>query len=429
MSLYKYIAVDPQGMEMQGTLQVTDATEALKRVKEMGLFPTRIFPSAMPGGRSDFFAKGRSRKKAALLISISVPRRVKSNALMVFTRQLATLIQAGMPLIRGLKILQEQEESAALKRIIGELVTAIESGGQMSEAIAEHPRVFNSLYVNMVKAGEIGGALDIALLRLSEFLERASRIKGRIKAALFYPCAVISVAALVLTVLMIFVVPKFKEVFMGLGDGRPLPAFSRFVFGFSEAFSQHFLLICAGLALGLGTLSFLKTTSGGRMAFDRFKLRMPLLGPLFRKSAISRFSRTLGTLLGNGVPILQALTIVRQTAANRVVGDVIGQLHDDVQQGETMAPRLKASGVFPAIVAGMVDVGEQTGALPDMLLKVADTYDAEVESSTNALNSLLEPILIVFLAVIVGAIVIAMFLPILDLLNGGIDGPPRAGEN
>jgi type IV pilus assembly protein PilC len=426
MSLYKYMAVDPQGIEMEGTLQVADATEALKRVKEMGLFPTRIFPSVMPTQRGRFAARQDGRK-GTLLTSLTLPRRVKSPALVVFTRQLATLIEAGMPLLRGLKILREQEESAALKHVIGDLISSIENGGQLSEGMAEHPRTFNSLYVNMMKAGEIGGALDIALRRLSEFLEKADRIKGRIKAALFYPCAVLTVAVLILTVLMIYVIPKFKDVFAGLGEGRPLPPFTRFVFGISEAFSHHFLMLCAAAAFCFAVLSFLKTTAGGRSAFDRLKLRMPLLGPLFRKAAISRFSRTLGTLLANGVPVLQALTIVQQTAANRIVAKVIGQLHDDVQQGETMAPRLKASGVFPVIVAGMVDVGEQTGALPDMLLKVADTYDAEVENATNALNSLLEPVLIVFLAVIVGAIVVAMFLPILDLVNGGLDGV-RPGE-
>jgi type IV pilus assembly protein PilC len=225
-----------------------------------------------------------------------------------------------------------------------------------------------------------------------------------------------------MAILMCYVVPKFKEVFDGLMGGQQLPAFTRFVFGCSDAVKNHFFPVVAVLGLLAGAAWFALQTASGRKAFDYAKLQAPLLGPLFRKSAISRFSRTLGTLIGNGVPILQALNIVKETAGNAIVRRVVAQIHDDVKEGETMAPRLKASGVFPVMVAGMVDVGEQTGALPEMLMKVADNYDEEVDNATNAMNSLLEPILIVLLAVVVGSIVIAMFLPLIWIISHGVGG-------
>jgi type IV pilus assembly protein PilC len=423
MSNFTYIAVDPRGLELRGTLEVSDPKEALRRVKEMGLFPTRIFEGASQKRAWSRMNRGqRSAIGGRTRSVLTIGRRVKAGSLMVFTRQLATLIEAGMPLLRGLRILHEQEENPRLKEIIGELASRIEEGSQLAEAIATYPKVFNGLYLNMVKAGELGGALDVTLRRLADFLEKAARIKGKIKAALFYPAAVLVVSVVIMGILMEYVIPRFKEVFDGLLGGMALPAFTRFVFGCSDAVKHHafsVLVLVAGLT---GVAWFSLQTQFGRKSFDYAKLKMPLLGPLFRKSAISRFSRTLGTLIANGVPILQALNIVKETAGNLVVRNVVSQIHDAVKEGETMAPRLKASGVFPVMVAGMVDVGEQTGALPEMLLKVADNYDEEIDNAANAMNSLLEPILIVLLAVIVGSIVIAMFLPILHLISHGMGG-------
>jgi len=268
----------------------------------------------------------------------------------------------------------------------------------------------------------------LTLSRLAEFMEKARKIKGKIVAALFYPCAVLVVAAGILALLMVYIVPKFKLIFVDLLNGQPMPAFTVFVLGVSETIKNHILLVGTGM-LALWTLLLLSLrTEGGRWAFDRFKLAMPVVGPLFRKAAISRFARTLGTLVSSGVPILQALTIVKETAGNVVVGQVVSSVHDRVKEGDPIAPALKASPVFPAMVAGMVDVGEQTGALPEMLMKIADNYDGEVENAATALTSVLEPIMIVFLAVVVGSIVIAMFLPLVDIYTKGPFGAKGRGE-
>jgi type IV pilus assembly protein PilC len=402
-------------MESRGTLDVSDQSEALRRIKEMGLFPTKVLAAGKPRQRG---VPTQPRPKAAAgRRRLSMPvwgSGIRVATLTVFTRQLATLVEAGLPLLRGLRILEEQSESRPLRRIIGELALVIEGGSSFGEAVALHPRIFNRLYVNMVKAGELGGVLDVTLCRLADFMEKAQKIKGRVKAAMYYPCAVLGIAAIILTLLMTYVVPRFKEVFEGLLGGGRMPPFTLFVLRLSEGVKSHLLLgIVVATALGIAFLCGLRT-GWGRWAFDQLKLVMPLVGPVFRKAAISRFSRTLGTLLGSGVPILQALTIVKETAGNVVVGAVISDVHQQVKEGEPIAPSLKVSGVFPAMVAGMVDVGEQTGALPEMLLKIADTYDDEVDNSVSAMTSLLEPIMIVFLAVIVGSIVIALFLPLVS---------------
>ena len=343
--------------------------------------------------------------------------RVKASVLAIFTRQLATLIEAGMPLLRGLRILREQEESPAMRKILDNISDMIEGGGSLSEALAAHPKVFSGLYVNMVKAGELSGALEITLQRLAEFMEKAEKIRGKVKAAMFYPMSVMVVATGILTLLMVYIIPKFREVFDGFG--MPLPAFTRFVLALSNAMRADFLWILAGAGVVWLAFWLIGRTVSGRRFFDHVKLSLPVFGPVFKKLAISRFARTLGTLLCNGVPILQALNIVKETTGNVVVSRVIANVHDSVKEGETIAVPLKASGVFPAMVAGMVDIGEQTGALPNMLMKVADNYDDQVDNAVTSMTSLLEPIMLVFLAVVVGSIVLAMFWPIIILMNGG----------
>jgi type IV pilus assembly protein PilC len=415
MSNYAYVAVDPQGLESRGTLDVSDQSEALRRIKEMGLFPTKVL-AERPHCHLPALTRPRLRA-APSNFNLSLPgwgSGISHRTLTVFTRQLATLVEAGMPLLRGLRTLHEQAESRTLRRIIGQLFVTIESGGSFAEALAFQPRVFNRLYENMVKAGEISGALDVTLRRLADFMEKAQKIKGKVKAAMYYPCAVLCVAMAILTVLMTYVVPRFKDVLEGLLGGGQMPSFTMFILRISEAVKHHILLgpfIAAAIAV---VFVLALRTGWGRQAFDRLKLVMPLVGPLFRKVAISRFTRTLGTLLGSGVPILQALTIVKETAGNAVVGQVINDVHQRVKEGDPIAPGLRASTVFPAMVAGMVDVGEQTGALPEMLMKIADTYDDEVDNAVGAMTALLEPIMIVFLAVIVGSIVIALFLPLFN---------------
>lgn len=422
MSSYAYEAVDASGLKLQGSLDVTSQSEALRRIKEMGLFPTRVAER-----RSAPLSRPRSkpRKRPASTTIPVLGGRVKPRAITVFTRQLATLADAGMPLLRGLRILEQQETNRTLKRIIFEISEAIEGGSALSEALAVHPRVFNRLYINMVKAGELGGALELTLRRLAEFMEKAQKIKGKVKSAMYYPVAVMSVAVGILILMMLFIVPRFQQVFQGLLDGAALPAFTTFILRLSEIVRHNVLWAAIVVfAVGFGLAAGLRT-NWGRWVFDQFKLRMPILGSVFRQAAISRFARTLGTLLGSGVPVLQALTIVKETAANVVVGNVVARLHEGVKEGETITARLRSSNVFPPLVTGMVDVGEQTGALPDMLLKIADNCDEDVDNAVNSMTSLLEPILILFLAVVVGSIVIAMFLPILTIINHGVGTGPN----
>jgi type IV pilus assembly protein PilC len=342
---------------------------------------------------------------------------------------LATLVQAGLPLLRGLRVLQKQEKSANLKTILGDLSVAIEGGSTFSEALAQHPKVFNRLFVNMVKAGEIGGVLEVVLKRLSEFMEKAQKIKGKIIAAMFYPCAVMVVATAIMGVLMVVVIPKFKDIFEGtLGEGRSLPGFTSFVLGISAAVKDHIgrtLIEVLSVVIVFNVFIRLKF---GRRLWDKFKLVVPILGPVVSKVAISRFTRTLGTLVSSGVPILQALTIVKETSGNVIIGSAVGAVHESVKEGETITAPLEASGVFPPMVVSMVDVGEQTGALPEMLMKIADNYDEEVDNAVAAMTSLLEPIMIVCLAVVVGSIVIAMFLPLIDLMEHVGEDPNKGAE-
>jgi type IV pilus assembly protein PilC len=287
----------------------------------------------------------------------------------------------------------------------------------LSEALAAHPKVFSRLYVNMVKAGETGGILELVLRRQAEFMEKALKIKGKVRAAMFYPMAVMGVAAGILTLLLVFVIPRFQTVFEGLLNGKQMPAFTLAVLKISDVFKSHFLAVGMVLLALVVTFQFCIRTRPGRRWFDNLKLGLPVLGKVARNAALSRFARTFGTLLGSGVPILQALAIVKETTGNVVVGDVISGIHDSVKEGGTLTEPLKASRIFPAMIGGMVDVGEQTGALPDMLLKIADTCDEEVDNAVTAMTALLEPVMIVFLAVVVGSLVIAMFLPLIYIIQ------------
>ena len=427
MPKYNYVAMDAHGKESKGTLEVGSQNEAIGRVKEMGLFPTKIVEiekvrekgDKKPAAAGKAGAKGKG-KGLQMNLNIKIPGlsgRVKSKVLTTFTRQLATLVDAGLPLLRGLRVLEKQERNPTLKNIIGELALAIEGGSTFSEGLAQHPKVFNRLFVNMVKAGELGGVLEVVLNRLSEFMEKAQKIKGKVIAAMFYPIAVLIVATCILTVLMVYVIPKFKEVFAGMLDNAQLPAFTRLVLGISDTIKNHFVYTVCGLAIFVVIFLLLIKTKVGRRIWDKFKLKMPIIGPVVSKVAISRFTRTLGTLVSSGVPILQALTIVKETAGNVIVSNAVGAVHESVKEGETITAPLEASGVFPPMVISMVDVGEQTGALPEMLLKIADNYDEEVDNAVAAMTSLLEPIMIVFLAVIVGSIVIVMFLFLIEMMN------------
>ncbi len=410
MPKYSYVAMDSRGRETKGTLDVATQNEAITRVKEMGFFPTKIVEvdkekadkKVKGGAASKPAAKGAkgAKKGGGGNINIKIPGlsgRVKNKVLTTFTRQLATLVDAGLPLLRGLRVLEKQERNATLKGIIGELALAIEGGSTFSEGLAQHPKVFNRLFVNMVKA---------------------QKIKGKVVAAMFYPLAVMTVAVIIMGVLMVFVIPKFREVFSNLLEGKDLPAFTRLVLGISETIKNNILYTLATIAVLVGLFMWSIRTRVGRRLWDKFKLKMPVVGPVISKVAIARFTRTLGTLVSSGVPILQALNIVKETAGNVVIASAVSAVHDSVKEGETITAPLEASNVFPPMVISMVDVGEQTGALPEMLLKIADNYDDEVDNAVSAMTSLLEPIMIVFLAIVVGSIVIAMFLPLIALMSG-----------
>jgi type IV pilus assembly protein PilC len=337
---------------------------------------------------------------------------------MIFTRQLATLVDSGLPLLRSLNVLAKQERDKLMKNTINKLADSVQSGSTFSDALALHPRIFNNLYVNMVKAGEVGGVLELVLNRLSEFQEKAAKIKNKVIAAMVYPGIVMTMAVGIMTFLMIFIVPRFEAIFHDILGDKPLPPVTRFVIGVS-GFMKNDGLVLVGAVIVIVTLyKLIGRTRRGRLVIDNFKLRMPLFGNLNRKTAISRFARTLGTLVTSGVPILQALNITRETAGNAAIASAISHVHDSVKEGESIVQPMEASRVFPPMVVSMIDVGEETGKLPEMLLKIADVYDDEVDNAVVALTSALEPIMIVFLAVIVGTIVLALFTPLISIITG-----------
>jgi type IV pilus assembly protein PilC len=357
-------------------------------------------------------------KKTAISIPFLERKTVKGKTLMIFTRQLATLIDAGLPLLRGLTVLAKQEPDQVLRKVIVSLAEAVQGGGTFSESLAGHPQIFNKLYVNMVKAGELGGVLELVLLRLAEFQEKAQKIKNKVVSAMFYPAIVLVIAIAIMAFLLVFIVPKFQAIFDDMLGGKPLPALTTFVINSSNLVKNNVIAIIGIVIATVVIYKILSKTNKGAQVLDAFKLKAPLFGDLVRKSAISRFSRTLGTLVTSGVPILQALNITRETAGNRVIADAIMKVHDSVKEGESIVQPLEASGVFPPMVISMIDVGEETGQLPEMLLKIAEVYDDEVDNAVSGLTSLLEPIMIVFLALVVGTIVIALFLPLISIISG-----------
>ena len=424
MPRFNYIALDTRGQEATGLVEAPSSNAAISQLRQAGYFPTSVIEEAIssPDGKE-------ARQRAAKMAGVTKPRakkgivlfqrkKVKSKVMMIFTRQLATLIDSGLPLLRSLNVLTKQERDKVLKRTINKVADSVQSGSTFSDALALHPRIFNDLYVNMVKAGEVGGVLELVLNRLSEFQEKAAKIKNKVVAAMVYPGIVMTMAVGIMGFLLVFIVPKFETIFHDLLGDKPLPPVTRFVIAASDFLKNHGLIVL-GIVVAVVTLyKFIGRTRGGRFVIDSFKLRMPLFGNLNRKTAISRFARTLGTLVTSGVPILQALNITRETAGNSSIARAISQVHDSVKEGESIVQPLEASRVFPPMVISMVDVGEETGKLPEMLLKIADVYDDEVDNAVAAITSMLEPIMIVFLALIVGTIVLALFTPLISIITG-----------
>ena len=414
MPLFNYIAIDKEGKQKEGTLEVGSQNEAISRIKEMGYYPTQV--AEVKDTPEE--AKARKKKGKKGEISIAIPT-VSSKELCQFTRQLAVLIDAGLPLMRGMTTLQKSIKNAYFTGIIADIGDTIGAGSTFSEALAKHPKIFDKLFVNMVKAGEIGGVLEIALNRLAEFMEKSQKIKGKVKAAMFYPIAVLIVAVIIVGILMTYVIPKFKTIFADmLGPGETLPEFTLLVLKISDTIQHNAVAVVIGVIVAFIIFKLIiGKTKFGRYAWDLFKMKVPPLGGVVSKVAIARFSRTLGTLVSSGVPILQALNITKETAGNVIVANAVDRVYDAVKEGETITKPLEKSGVFPPMVVSMIDIGEETGALPEMLVRVADVYEEEVDNAVTAMTSLLEPIMIVFLAVIVGSIVIAMFLPLIKMMD------------
>jgi len=423
MPKFSYVAMDARGRETKGEIDADSQTAALSRIREKGLFPTSVVDAASAPAKGKKTSSGKGKpagKGGGMNIEIKLPgfmNRVKPKQLMIFTRQLATLIDAGLPLVRSLDVLEKQEKHPTLKAALREMADAIQSGSTFAEALAQHPKIYNKLYVNMAKAGEIGGVLDKVLLRLAEFMEKAQRIKSKVASAMVYPMVVMVMAIGILTFLMIFIIPKFKEIFTDLLEGQALPPLTEFVMSISTMMTTRLPYLVGGVVLIVILIKLMARTPKGAAILDRIKLKLPVFGVLISKTAIGRFARTLGTLMSSGVPVLQALNIVRDTSGNQVIANAVSQIHDAVKEGENMAPPIEATKIFPPMVISMVQVGEETGDLPEMLMKIADTYDEEVDNTVAGLTSIIEPILIVFLAVVVGTIVISLFLPLISIIG------------
>jgi len=348
-------------------------------------------------------------------INITIGTGIKTREVVIFTRQFATMINSGLPLVQSLTILAEQTENKFFRKVISQVLLDIQAGQTLADALRKHPKVFTELYVNMVAAGEAGGILDVILMRLAMFLEKNDALARKIKGAMVYPAVMLVVVVLCTTVLLWKVVPVFAGMFTGAGLALPLP--TRIVLAISN-FLQHFmwLVVLVVIAVVVGIRQYYKTDTG-KLQLDALMLKLPVLGNLLRKSAVSRFTRTLGTLVSSGVSILDGLQITARTAGNRVVHDAVMKSRASIAGGATISEPLKESGVFPPMVVQMINVGEQTGGLDEMLTKIADFYDDEVDAAVTALTSILEPIMIVVMVVVIGGIVVAMYLPMFDMIN------------
>ncbi len=426
MATFQYIAKDSSGQEKRGTVEAGDRSGAIAAVRAMGMMPTALgevksAAPAAPGKKKGPAAKPAAKSMGSKQINIKLPKflmgRVKPKDLTAFTRQLATLVNAGLPLMRCIEVLKKQRMAPAMMDCLNGISEGIAGGATFSESLTAYPKVFDNLYVNMVKAGEAGGVLEVGLQRLAEFAEKAQKIKNKVKGAMIYPSVVLFAAIGITAFLLVTVIPKFQQVFNDILGGQALPAITQFVMNLSDGVQHNGLQILMGFAAFVVLYKLFGKTKFGAYQLDKLRISVPVTGTLVKRTAISQFSRTLGTLLASGVPILQALVIVRDTTANRVVRNAIQTVHDAVKEGESMTDPLAASGVFPPMVVSMVQVGEETGALSDMLTRIANTYDDEVDNAVAGLTAAIEPALIIFLAVVVGTIVIAMFLPMIKIIS------------
>jgi type IV pilus assembly protein PilC len=419
MPTYAFEAMNSSGQEVKDEVDANSSEEAIAKIRQKGFFPTKVREKA---------AKKTVKKKAKEAEQFGTKRKmpisiggVATKQLTAFTRQLSTLQDAGLPILRSLQILEQQQKPGLMKAIIGGVAEDVEGGASLSDSMAKYPKAFDKLYVNMVNAGEAGGVLDLILARLADFMEKSQRLKKKVIGAMIYPAVVISIAIAIVSMIMIFVIPKFEEIFRDFKVS--LPAVTQYLLIVSRWFAQDYgwaYVLFSPIALLL-FLKLLRMSEGGRYAVDVVKLKIPILGSIVGKSVIARFTRTLGTLISAGVPILDAINITKETAGNEVYARALAKVHDAIREGESFADPLRASKVCDAIVVNMVDVGEETGDLDKMLLKVADNYDSDVDVLVGSLISILEPVMVVVLGLIVGFIVIALFMPMIALI-GAVSG-------
>jgi len=401
MPTFVYTGKNIAGEARSGEVEAANLAQANATIKRMQINATSVTEKGAGGGIIE------------KLKSVKIGGGVKTKEIVIFSRQFATMIDAGLPLVQCLELLGSQNENPEFKRVIGEVKSSVEGGATFADSLAKHPKVFDNLYVNLVAAGEVGGILDTILARLSGFLEKAEKLKGKIKSAMTYPTAVIVIATLIVTGLLVFVVPIFEGMFASFGKALPMP--TQMVVNMSN-FIKHSWYIIVGILVAIFFgIKYANSTPKGKKVIDTILLRVPVVGDLIRKASTARFTRTLGTMLSSGVPILEALEIVANTAGNTLIKEAIMQARVSLSQGKTLAEPLMESKVFPGMVIQMIGVGEQTGALDAMLNKIADFYEEEVDTAVEALTSLIEPMLMAFLGVTVGGLVIALYLPIFGL--------------
>ena len=397
MPAYKWVAETKKGKTIKGELEAANEKMAQLQLKRRNLTVKKIKPKP-----KDLFEN----------VSFLQPA-VKKKDIVIFTRQFSTMIDAGLPLIQGLKILAEQSTNITFKRALKEIVRDVEGGSSLGEAMGKHPKIFDRLFVNLISAGEVGGILDTILQRLASHIEKAEKLKSRIKGAMTYPLIVIAIAVMVISVILIFVIPVFEEMFAGAGSALPIP--TQIVVGMSRFLKGNFLYIIGALVVIGFVFRQYRKTKRGRKQTDAISLKLPIFGMLLKKVAVARFTRTLGTMISSGVPILDALEVVAGTSGNVILEEVILDVRSSIAEGQTISEPLSESDIFPGMVVQMISVGEATGALDTMLEKIADFYDEEVDVAVDALTTMLEPLLMVFLGGAIGGMVVAMYLPIFKM--------------
>ena len=409
MAKFKYSALDKEGREMSGVIDSTSESRARKELTAQGLTVQRLTEVAV---QSEKKAAGAKKQRKPMFGT-----GVTSENVTIFSRQLATLLKAGLPLLRSLEVIGRQEKNPYFKDIVDSLADSVRTGNKFSDGLQQHAKVFDKLYINMARAGEAGGVLDVVLDRLATFQEKAMKTTNKVKSAMVYPVVILTVAIAIVVILMIFVVPQFQKIFQDMLNGAPMPALTQMIIDISDFMKVNYIAtfgIIAGAIII--TRLFFKTKIGMRV-WDIAALKLPKFGDLVMKSTVARFTRTFGTLLASGVPILEALTITKGTIKNSLIVDALTRVHDRVRDGEPLATPLDQQKIFPTMVTSMVEVGEETGQLHEMLNRIADNYDEEVDNAVGGITSVIEPIMIVFLAVVVGTIVIALFLPIIQIIQ------------